>query len=261
MCVKSCLGFTGPFANLEHCPDCGEARYKEQDLLQSDGERKVPQQVFTTFLVGLQLQACWKHPQMAKDMSYRWEKTQELHQECAETDEFPGLYDNILCGEAYQDIIDNGLVSEYDTVLIFSIDGMQLYQSKQSDCWIYIWIIADLGPDKCYKIRNILPGGIIPGPKSPGNYKLFLFPGLAHVAALQREGLPIWDAYRQQCALAFIFLLLVLADAVAMAHLSRSVGHHGRKGCRLLCGFFGRNKTHGAHYYPALLRPTGFENH
>ena len=58
MCVKSCLGFTGPFVNLEHCPDCGEAHYKEQDLLQSDGERKVPQQVFTTFPVGLQLQAC-----------------------------------------------------------------------------------------------------------------------------------------------------------------------------------------------------------
>ena len=261
MCVKSCLGFTGPFANLEHCPDCGEARYKEQDLLQSDGERKVPRQVFTTFPVGPQLQARWKHPQTAKDMSYRWEKTQELRQERAETDEFPGLYDDIFCGEAYQDIVDDGLVSEYDTVLMFSIDGAQLYQSKQSDCWIYIWIIADLGPDKRYKIRNILPGGIIPGPKSPGNYESFLFPGLAHVAALQREGLPIWDAYHRQRTLAFIFLLLVLVDAVAMAQLSGSVGHHGRKGCRLLCGFIGRNKVQGAHYYPALLRPTGFENH
>jgi len=46
-----------------------------------------------------------------------------------------------------------------------------------------------------------------------------------------------------------------------MAELSGSVGHHGWKGCRLLCGFAGRNKTQGSHYYPALLRPHGFEHH
>ena len=52
MCVKSCLGFTGPFASLERCPKCGESRYREKDLVESDGERKVPRQVFTTFPVG-----------------------------------------------------------------------------------------------------------------------------------------------------------------------------------------------------------------
>ena len=46
-----------------------------------------------------------------------------------------------------------------------------------------------------------------------------------------------------------------------MAQLSGSVGHHDRYGCRLLCGLVGRNKRQGAHYYPALLRPTGFEDH
>jgi len=46
-----------------------------------------------------------------------------------------------------------------------------------------------------------------------------------------------------------------------MAQLSGSVGHHGRKGCRLLCGLLGRNKNQGSHYYPALLRPNGFETH
>ena len=46
-----------------------------------------------------------------------------------------------------------------------------------------------------------------------------------------------------------------------MMELSGSVGHHGRKGCWLLCGFVGRNKTRGPHYYPALLRPNGFEDH
>jgi len=46
-----------------------------------------------------------------------------------------------------------------------------------------------------------------------------------------------------------------------MAELSGSVGHHGWKGSRLLCGLVGRNKVRGSHYYPALQRPFGFENH
>ena len=78
MCVKSCVGFTGPFALLERCPECGECRYEEKDLEESDGERKVPRKVFTTFPVSPQLQARWKHSQTAKNMFYRWERTQDM---------------------------------------------------------------------------------------------------------------------------------------------------------------------------------------
>ena len=261
MCVKSCVGFTGPFADLEQCPNCGAARYEEKDLEESNGERKVPRKVFTTFPVGPQLQARWKHPQTAKNMFYRWDRTQELRRERGESNDPPDIYDDILCGESYLNLVDDGTIDEYDTVLMLSIDGAQLYEHKESNCWIYIWILVDLGPDKRYKIRSILPGGVIPGPGSPKDFDSFLFPGLAHVSALQREGLQIWDSYHRRRARTFLFLLLVLADAVAMAYLSGSVGHHGRKGCRLLCGLIGRNKVGGAHYYPALLRPHGFEGH
>ena len=261
MCVGSCVGFTGAFADLESCPECGESRYDKKALEESNGEKKVPRKVFTTFPFGPQLQARWKHPETARDMFYRWEKTQELRRERTRTGGPLDIYDDILCGEAYLDLADDGTIREYDTVLMLSIDGAQLYEHKESNCWIYIWLLVDLAPDKRYKIRNILPGGVIPGPKSPKNFDSFLFPGLAHVSALQREGLHIWDAYHQHHAVSLLFLLLVLADAIAMAQLSGSVGHHGRKGCRLLCGLIGRNKTHGSHYYPALLRPNGFENH
>ena len=261
MCIKSCVGFTGPFADLESCPECGESRYDEKDLEDSDSERKLPRKVFTTFPAGPQLQARWKHSQTAKDMFYRWEKTQELRRERTQSNQPPDIYDDILCGESYLRLVDDGTINEYDSVLMLSIDGAQLYEHKESNCWIYIWLLVDLAPDKRYKIRNILPGGVIPGPKHPKNLDSFLLPGLAHVSALQREGLHIWDAYHQRRAVSFLFLFLVLADAMAMAQLSGSVGHHGWKGCRLLCGLIGRNKTHGAHYYPALLRPAGFENH
>ena len=261
MCVNSCVGFTGPYSHLESCPRCGEPRYKQKDLEESDGLRKVPRQVFTTFPVGPQLQARWKNPRTAADMLYRWEKTQELLRERAATGEPPGIFDDIFCGDDYLELVDDGKIGKYDSVLMLSIDGAQLYESKKSDVWIYIWILLDLAPDKRYKIRNILPGGVIPGPETPGDLDSFLFPGLAHLSALQTEGLPIWDAHTPERAISLLFLLLVLADAMGMAELSGSVGHHGRKGCRLLCGLTGRNKIRGAHYYPALLRPHRFEDH
>ena len=39
--------------------------------------------------------------------------------------------------------------------------------------------------------------------------------------------------------------------------MTGSVGHHGRRGCRLLCLLVGQNKPNGSHYYPALLQPLG----
>jgi hypothetical protein len=241
MCVDGCVGFTGPFSDLDACPECGESRYDEKKLQATDGIIKEPRKIFTTFPVGPQLQARWKGPRTAEKMSYRWRKTQELRRERAESGGIPGDYDDILSGEAYLKAVEDGTIGEHDTVLMFSIDGAQLYRHKASDCWVYIWIILDLAPDERYKVRNILPGGVIPGPEPPGNIESFLFPGLAHVSAIQKEGLQIWDAYHQRVVLSFIFVLLVLADSVAMAMLSGSVGHHGRKGCCQESDIFGRN--------------------
>ena len=147
MCVNSCLGFTGPYSNLDHCPKCGESWYNQQELVESEGRRKVPWQVFTTFPIGPQIQARWKNPCMAKDMFYQWEKTEELLRDLG-TDKPLGIFDDILSGRAYLDLVDKGKIGKYDTVLMLSIDGAQLYQNKQSGCWIYIWILVDLAPDK-----------------------------------------------------------------------------------------------------------------
>ena len=255
MCVRSCVGFTGPYADLEECPhpDCGEPRYDQAALKKSNGKNKVPRKVFATFPIGPQLQARYQNPRMAQDMSYRRNKTHEEFNRNRGANDY--VYDDILCGEDYLKAVESGVIDDNSTVVMLSIDGAQLYRNKKSDCWIYIWLLLDLAPDKRYKIRNILPGGIIPGPGHPKNLDSFLFPGLAHLSALQKEGLRIYDSYRQGVFTSIVFFLLALADAIAMAELSGSVGHHGRRGCRLLCEFAGRNKPGGAHYYPALLRP------
>lgn len=73
----------------------------------------------------------------------------------------------------------------HDSVLMFSIDGAQPYEKKQSDCWIYIWVLFTLNLELRYKKAHILPGVIIHGPNNPKNLKSFLFPGLYHLAALR----------------------------------------------------------------------------
>ena len=253
MCVDSHVAFTGPFAHLENCPRCSQSRYDEAKLAKSGGKKKVPRKVFTTFPIGPQLQARWRSPETAEKMHYRRRKTQDILQARDQDEDY--VFDDVLCGSDYLDAVEDGRIKEHDTVVMLSIDGAQLYRNKKSDCWIYIWILLDLAPDQRYKIRNILPGGIIPGPKNPKDLDSFLFPGLAHVSALRKEGLRVWDGYSRMEVISYIFLLLVLADAIAMAQLTGSVGHHGRKGCRILCELPGRNKPSGSHYYPALLRP------
>ena len=135
------------------------------------------------------------HSQSAKDMHYQWEKTLEILQQLDASGEFIGILDDILCGKAYINLVCEGTIGEYNSVLMLLMDGAQLHLSKQSDCWIYIWILVNLAPNKHYKVWNILPGGVIPGLDPPQDVDLFLFPGLAHVSALQHDGFPVWDAY------------------------------------------------------------------
>ena len=140
---------------------------------------------------------------------------------------------------------------------MMSLDGAQLYQSKQSDCWIYIWVLLDLSPDLRYKKRHVFPGGFIPGPNKPKNVESFLFPGFHHLSALMKEGLQIWDALENNIFRSNPFLHLGTADGPGMTYLNGLTGHSGAFGCRLYCPVKGRRKEHQNHYYPALRKPLG----
>lgn len=85
----------------------------------------------------------------------------------------------------------DGHIKENDIVLMVLIDGAQLYEHKDSDCWMYIWVLVNLSPDKQYKKIHVRPGGFIPGPNKPKNLDSFLYVGIHHLSALQNEGLKI----------------------------------------------------------------------
>ncbi|KAG2056754.1 hypothetical protein BDR06DRAFT_981180 [Suillus hirtellus] len=132
----------------------------------------------------------------------------------------------------------DGHIKENNVVLMVSLDGAQLYASKQSNCWMYIWVIINLAPNKRYQKIHVCPGGFIPGPNKPQNLDSFLTIGMHHLAALQNEGLAIWDASRDAHFISDIHLLYTTADGPGLVYWDSMVGHSGKN----------------SHYYPALLK-------
>jgi len=116
----------------------------------------------------------------------------------------------------------------------------------------------DHAPAVCYKKRYILLGGFIGGPNKPRNADSYICVRLSHLAAIQKEGLKIWDASHRKVFVSRPFLAAVGADAVGLAPIAGTVGHNGKHGCRVHCPFVGRHKARGTHYYGARLKPANY---
>jgi len=190
-------------------------------------------------------------------MAYRREIMDDILAELRASGNLDDI-DDIPHGSDFWDACQRGDLKPDDVCLIFSMDGAQLYEHKASNCWIYIWILVDVSPDKRYKKKYILLGAIIPGPNKPKSPDSFIFSGLHHVAALQNEGLMIWDAAQRVTFRVRPWILLAEADAVGAPELTGYVGHHGKRGCRLRCSRVGRRKPGGSHYYAVCAKPDGY---
>ncbi|KAJ3516244.1 hypothetical protein NMY22_g14258 [Coprinellus aureogranulatus] len=222
MCVNSCMGYTGPLAELHQCLFCTESRYDE---VKSRAGKLVPRQTFYTIPIGTQVQALWRNRESAKLMSYRKEKTREMMDFITREDDGSvslniEVFDDYVCGSDYLTAVLDGRISDDDMVLVLSADGAQLYKNKGSDCWIYIWVIMDLPPGARYKKRHVIPAAFIPGPNNPRHFDSFSFPSFQHLAALQKTGLRVWDPINKRVFASKLFLLYVTADATLASFLA-----------------------------------------
>src|SRR6266852_7606503 len=165
MCINSCHTFTGPFAQLESCSICREAQYNLASQHISEG-KKVPCQQFCIILLGLQLQALRCSHSESTDMCYLDQKMKEVAEMLSnlETDAVNIVYNDILCGSEMQDLAQHIRITSNDIVISSSLNGAQLYQNKQSNIWISIWILNNFSPNQRYQKKHIFPGTIIPGP-------------------------------------------------------------------------------------------------
>lgn len=166
MCPKTCIAYTGPFEDKDICTDekCAQPRYGP--TTDARGKQvQVARRKFMTIPLGPQIQAAYRHPESAYNMGYRERATAAI---LTSEDEHED-YEDYIHGSDYLDLVRNGVIGPKDIVLMFSIDGAQLYQNKASDVWIYIWVILNLPPDLRYKKAHVIPGGFIPGPEHPGS--------------------------------------------------------------------------------------------
>ncbi|KAF8576146.1 hypothetical protein K439DRAFT_1664746 [Ramaria rubella] len=164
-------------------------------------------------------------------------------------------------GSEYLDACERKDILRTDSVFMGSMDGAQLYQDKQSDFWILIWILMDLGEDVQYKKSHVLLAAVIPGPNNPGDMDSFFFPSYHHISALQRdpEGLCIWNAIDDTVFKSRLFFFMSTADGLGSVHFICLVGHHGAYPCHLFCRLKGRWKPGMGFYYAALLKPDQYD--
>ena len=78
-------------------------------------------------------------------------------------------------------------------------------------------------------------------------------------AAVQWEGLQVWDAAQDCTFVLRLFFFLGCADRPGLITLSNLVGHQGKCGCHMLCPLTGRCKPGGSQYYPVLLKPDNYD--
>jgi hypothetical protein len=208
-----------------------------------------------TIPLGPSLQALHSSEEGSEAADYRRQKTRQTFAQVAQHGRVDD-YEDYIDGELYRTYVTEKKLQENDIVVAFSIDGAQLLKHKQSDCWIYIWIVYDICPQKRYLRRYILPGGFIPGPNNMKFSDSFIFRGLEHVNALQKEGLSIWSPSRGRYK-ANIWVAFVLADGPGLAHVHGMNGTNAVFGCRLGAECRSRRREGKTNYYPACRRPDG----
>ena len=248
MCPNTCVAYTGPYEELVACPRCPLTRYFPNST--------TPRKRFTTVPIGPVIQAFYGSQDIAEHMNYLERALSDNADRARCAGGHLDKYDDITCGKDVLYAWTSGALRKDDVALQLSIDGAQLRADQPSEAWVFIWIVHNLPPDMRYKKRFVIPGAIVPGPNKPGDIDSFLFPSLYHVAALQREGLRIYDASVDSfIAHSKPLVVFATADSLGGAAMSGMVGHSGKFGCRLYCNMPGRHRMGDGHYYPAMHIP------
>ena len=251
MCPGSCVAYVGPYRDLDKCPTCKSTRYYP--------DSSKPQKQFWTVPIGPVIQAFYGSCEIAENMHYLERKLAENLETARLNGGTLPVYDDTTCGSDLLNAWQSGRFGKSDIALQLSIDGAQLRRDQASDAWVFIWIIHNLPPNMRYKKAFVIPAAIVPGPNKPGEIDSFLFPSLHHVAALQREGLKIFDSYLDTVVpRSTPVILFSTADSPGSASMSGMVGHTGKYGCRLHCEMPSRHRKGDSHYFPAMSRPENY---
>jgi hypothetical protein len=258
MCISNCVAFTSIFANLDACPRCSEPRY--ETIRREGRQKRVPRKQFFQIPIAPQLQARWNTQHGARQMKYAYRELEKRHALATDNGGVSPEYQDVFCGSdllrKFKDAA--GAINAYDTLLMFSMDGAQIYRNKQSDTFIGNLTVFNLPPDRRYKKIAAAPAYVVPGPGKIEDSDSFAFPTFAELCVLMDKGLAIRDGDIGTNHTSIIHLIFAGADGVAMTQMLGNTGHVGFHSCRWTCPMPGRLQPSGGTYYPVLAKPTGY---
>jgi hypothetical protein len=177
MCINSCCAYTGQFENKIQCPYCNASRYQEID---HHNHQKKSRYQFACFSLKERLKIQYENPDRVDELRYRYMYTS--HSGFGNNGNVGDVFD----GECYLDLLRMGYFQdEHDIALTGSVDGYQIFRQKTDDCWIVLFINANLPPEKRVLKENLLITSIIPGPKEPKDFNSFMSPIIDELKELE----------------------------------------------------------------------------
>lgn len=242
-CPDSCVCYTGPYEKKHECPVCGKPRYKPNST--------EPQSYFAYLPIIPRLRAMVANPRLAKEMRYRSQFEDERQE---------GIMQDIFDGELYKSLLKKFITigdktlpfyhfaDPRDIALGLSTDGVAVFKKRSKTCWPILLFDYNLPPEIRFQKDNIIPAGVIPGPKKPVDMDSFLYPLVQELVQLE-IGTTAFDGLSKTVFLLRAHLIVVLGDIPAVALLMRMKGHNGFSPCRL-CKIVGVNGLSTTYYVP-----------
>ena len=171
MCINSCCAFTGNFKTLNKCFYCNAEHYQ-------NGKQSRAQVAYFSIKDRFIIQ--YQDSKRAKQLRYR---SEYVAREGYNND---GIIGDVFDGIQYKYLSQKGYFQDdHDIALLGSVDGYQIFKQKCDDCWIVLFINANLPPEQRVKKENLLITSIISGPKSPKDFNSFMRPIVEELCLLK----------------------------------------------------------------------------
>ncbi|KAE8250423.1 hypothetical protein A4X13_0g4740 [Tilletia indica] len=236
MCPSSCVAFTGPRQDLDHCPECGLARYRAAGSHQDH----VAVKTYNYIPYLPRLQAYFGNVAWSRVMRYWHQRGTAASQaftcqdgsvaSCDPEHRFGDLCDGLKHSLHRQ---EGRFVDAREVAVAISTDGAQLLRDRRaSSAWLVLVQTLNLPPSLRFAVDHQHVSLIVPGPGSPKDLDSFLWPLYSELASLGTRGTMVWDALDLEWFRLRVHLIGVFGDQPASAKVSHFVGGCGLYGCR-----------------------------
>lgn len=194
---------------------------------------------------------------------YRAEYTRDN----AQSDQIGDVFD----GEHYKSLLEkevevegekigvNYFSDERDIALAFTSDGFCPFKKRSATCWPLMLHNLNLAPDIRTHNEELIPLGIVPGPKKAKDFDSFLFPMVEELLELA-VGVRTWDADAGRFFTLRAHLLFASGDTPAVSMFMNMKGTNSYCPCRMCTAMGVRHQSSSATIPYLPLRPSRIDH-